>query len=66
MNEAIATAGSSALVLDTAERTLGSEISMIERNATGVLIHDDESYAKAAEITKAIKQMQKKVKDFSW
>lgn len=64
MNEAIATAGSSALVLDTAERTLGSEVSLVERNATGVLIHDDESYAKAAEITKTIKQMQKKVKDY--
>lgn len=64
MNEAIATAGSSALVLDTAERTLGSEVSLIEQNANGVLIHDDESYAMAAELTKTIKQMQKKVKDY--
>ena len=64
MNEAIATVGSNALVLDTAERSLGNEVSLIERNADVVVIHDDESYAQAAEITKTIKQMQKKVKDY--
>lgn len=64
MNEAIATVGSSAPVLDTAERSLGKEVSLIERNADGVTICDDASYAHAAEITKAIKQMQKRVKDY--
>ncbi len=64
MNEAIATVGSSALVLDTAERSLGNEVSLVEQNANGVVIHDDASYAQAAAITKTIKQMQKKVKDY--
>lgn len=64
MNEAIATRGSNALVLDTAERTLGREVTQVERNAMSVVIATDEDYVTAAEITKAVKQTQKKVKDY--
>lgn len=64
MNEATATNGSNALVLDTAERSLGREVSLVERNAMSVVIVTDEDYAAAAEITKAVKQTQKKVKDY--
>lgn len=64
MNETIATRGSSALALDTAERSLGREVSQVEKNAMGVVIVTDEDYAAAAEITKAVKRTQKKVNDY--
>lgn len=64
MNEAIATNGSNALVLDTAERSLGKEVSLVERQAMSVTIVTDEDYTAAAEITKTVKQTQKKVKDY--
>lgn len=64
MNEAIATKGSNALVLDTAERSLGEEVSLVEQNAAGVVVHDSASYEQAAEITRTIKQMHKRVTDY--
>lgn len=64
MNEAMATRGSNALVLDTAERSLGEEVSLVEQNASSVIVHDNASYEQAAQITKSLKQMQKKVKDY--
>ena len=64
MNDANATRGSNALVLDTAERSLGDEVSMVEQNANSVLVVDDASYEQAAQITKTLKQIQKKVKDY--
>lgn len=64
MNEAITVIGGNARVLDNPEQSLGKQVSLIEKNATGVIISDDASYAQAAEITKTIKQMQKKVKDY--
>lgn len=64
MNEAIATAGSSALVLDTAEEALGREVSTVEANALRVVIGNDADYANAGDITKAVKQMQKKVTEY--
>lgn len=64
MNEAKATNGSNALVLDTAERSLGEEVSLVEQNASSVLVVNDAGYEHAAQITKMVKQMQKKVKDY--
>lgn len=64
MKEMVTTVGNNALVLNTAERSLGEEVSVIENSAQGVIVYDDASYAAAAEITKKIKQMQKKVKDY--
>ena len=65
MNEAMATRGSNALVLDTAERSLGEEVSLVEQNASSVIVHNNASYEQAAQITKSLKQMQKKVKDYT-
>ena len=64
MNEAIATRGSSALVLDTAEEALDKEINVVEASAALVTVHSDEEYAQAGEITKAVKKMQKKVTEY--
>lgn len=64
MNEAIATAGSNALALDTAEEALGREVSTVEANALQVVVASDADYANAGEITKSVKQMQKKVTEY--
>jgi len=65
MNEAVATIGSSALVLDTAEeQDLGKEVSIVEKQADAVTVSNDVDFAKAGEITKQVKQMQKQVKDY--
>lgn len=65
MNEAIATSGNNALVLDTAEESsLGKEVSIIEQKVSSVEITNDAGFAFAGELTKQIKQMQKKVKDY--
>ena len=64
MNDAIATRGSNALVLDTAEQSLGQEVSLVEQDACDIVVTDEASYAQAAEITRSIKQMQKKVTDY--
>ena len=71
MNEAIVTAEvveteakADALVLDTAEKKLGKEVSVIEQNADNTIVATDEDYAAAAELTAEIKRMQKKVTDY--
>lgn len=71
MNEAIVTAEvveteakTDALVLDTAEKKLGKEVSVIEQNADNTIVATDEDYAAAAELTADIKRMQKKVTDY--
>lgn len=46
------------------EEVLGREVSIVEEQASSVVISDDSSYASAAEITQEVKRMQKKVKDY--
>lgn len=74
MNEAIATNDNvqttevveknDALVLDTAEKKLGKEVSVVEQNANNTVVASDEDYATAAELTAEIKRMQKKVVEY--
>mgnify|MGYP006934296323 CR=1 FL=1 len=64
MNENLATVGSNALVLDSPEDTLTREASLIEQQASSVVVTNDAEYAAAGDLTKAVKQMQKKVKDY--
>ena len=64
MNEMISTVGSNALVLDSPEDTLTREASLIEQQASSVVVTNDAEYAVAGDLTKAVKQMQKKVKDY--
>lgn len=71
MNEAIAMKDiytedveNDALVLDTAEKKLGKEVSVVEHNANITVVESDEDYANAAELTAEIKRMQKKVNDY--
>lgn len=61
MNEAIATAGSNALVLDTAEEALSREVSIYEAEALRMVVASDEDFARAGEVLKEVKRMQKKV-----
>lgn len=64
MNEAIATAGSNALVLDTAEEALSREVSTVEAEALRMVVANDEDFAAAGEATKSVKKMQKKVTEY--
>ena len=64
MSEGIATVGNNALVINTVEDTLTQEASVIERKASSVIVASDDDYATAGELTKSVKQMQKKVKDY--
>ena len=64
MNENLATVGNNALVLDSPEDTLTQEASLIEQQASSVVVTNDAEYAVAGDLTKAVKQMQKKVKDY--
>ena len=60
----LATVGSNALVLETAENeTLDREVSLIEQRAEGVPVTNDVEFASAGGLLKEIKQMQKKVKE---
>lgn len=52
------------LVVDATEQTLGREVTLVERNAMSVVIANDADYEAAAEITRSVKQTQKKVKDY--
>lgn len=52
------------LVVDTTEQSLGREVSLVERNAMGVVIANDADYEAAAEITRSVKQTQKKVEEY--
>lgn len=64
MNENLAIVGSNALVLDSPEDTLTQEASLIEKQASSVAVTNDAEYAAAGDLTKAVKKMQKKVKDY--
>lgn len=64
MNEAIATAGSNALVLDTAEEALSREVSIYEAEALRMVVASDEDFARAGEALREVKRMQKKVTEY--
>lgn len=64
MNEAIATAGSNALALDTAEEALNREVSVYEAEALRMVVASDEDFARAGEASKEVKRMQKKVTEY--
>lgn len=58
-------ATSNLLVLDTdEEKKLGKDVSLIETRAESVVIQNDAQYAYAGELTKQVKQMQKKIDDY--
>lgn len=52
------------LVLDTVEKKLDEEVSVIEQRAKAFVITNDKEYEEACETTKLVKQMQKKVVDY--
>ena len=63
MNEAVAK--SEALVLDTAENEqLGKEVSLMESQASAVVVATEADYSVAGDLIKTIKAMQKQVKDY--
>lgn len=64
MNDANATIGSNALVLDTPEQKLGKETSLVEIKARDMVVTNEEEYAAAGEFLKLLKQQQKKVTEF--
>lgn len=65
MNEAIATVGSNALVLDTQkEDTLGKQATAMERQVAALVVDSDLGYSAAGEMLKKLKGVQKKVKDY--
>ena len=55
MNENLATIGNNALVLDSPEDTLTQEASLIEQQASSVVVTNDAEYAVAGDLTKAVK-----------
>lgn len=63
MNEAVNNENTSALVLDT-EKELDNEASLVEQQALSVVIHNEDDYKAACEVTKTVKAMQKKVTDY--
>ena len=73
MNEA-KTAGNTALVLGTAgtaqvgrteeESKLDRQVSLIEQQASDVVVASEEDFVLAGELTKQVKEMQKKVTDY--
>ena len=46
------------------EQNLGSEISIIERRANGIVVSNDSDYESAAELTKEVKRMSKMVTEY--
>lgn len=64
MERVIATIGNNALVLDDAQREMDKQASEIEMRAQDVVVSNDYEYIQAGELLKAVKQMQKKVKDY--
>jgi len=64
MDEVVAVIGNNALVLEPEEEKLTREASSIEQQAQMVAIINDSDYAAAGDMTKSVKQMQKKVKEY--
>lgn len=63
MNEAVVK--NEALVLDTAENEeLGKEVSLMETQASAVVVASEADYSAAGDLIKTIKAMQKQVKDY--
>lgn len=52
------------IVVENTEQSLGQEVSLVERNAMSVIITNDADYEAAVEITRSVKQTQKKVKEY--
>lgn len=52
------------VVINPAEQTLGDEVSLVEQAARSVVISNDADYEAAAEITRKVKQTQKKVDEY--
>lgn len=62
--KAAKTVAETSLVLDTAEKKLGEEVSAVELQAESVVIATDEDYSMAGEATSNVKRMQKKVEEY--
>lgn len=62
--KAVMSVAEASLVLDTAEKKLGAEVSAIELQAKSVVISTDEDYSMAGDATRNVKMMQKKVEDY--
>lgn len=58
------TAGAATLTKPPEEVKLGKEVSLIERQASSVVIATDLDFSKAGELTKQVKEMQKQVTDY--
>ena len=64
MERVIATIGSNAMVLDDAQREMDKRAAEIKLMAHDVVVSNDYEYMQAVELLKAVKQQQKKVKDY--
>lgn len=64
MKEAIATVGNEVAVVKNQEDSLSREASSIEQKAQNVVVSSDAEYSAAGELTKSVKQMQKKVEEY--
>lgn len=65
MNEAIATVGNNALVLDTPDETsLENEVGVFGERVNAVVVKDQASYEAAAELVKEVKRVQKQVTEY--
>jgi hypothetical protein len=64
MEKVIATIGNNAMVLDDAQREMDKQASEIEFRAHDVVVSNEYEYIQAGELLKAVKQQQKKVKDY--
>lgn len=65
MNEAIATVGNNALVLDTPDETsLENEVGVFGERVNAVVVKDQTSYEAAAELVKEVKRIQKQVTEY--
>lgn len=62
--KATKTVADASLVLDTAEKKLGEEVSAIELQAESVVIATVEDYSMAGKATGNVKRMQKKVEEY--
>ena len=55
---------SDVLVLDTAENSLGKEVSLIEQEAEALVVNNDEDFKNASDLARSVKTMQKKVTEY--
>ena len=64
MSEKIVVFGNNALKVEESEGTLKREVTLVEQQAQSVSVSNDEDYASAGELTRSVKKMQKKVKEY--